>query len=170
MSELGDDIILLAARLGKILAGGGMSLTTVESCTGGGIAYAVTAVPGSSGWFRQGLVTYSNEIKHSLAGVDTEILERFGAVSRETVRQMAAGGLASAGADVAVAVSGIAGPDGGTAEKPVGTVWIACAARGELSSEKCFHFTGDRAAVREATIRQALIMAADMAEMLNNSN
>ncbi len=165
MSELSDDIILLAARLGKILAERHLSITTVESCTGGGIAYAVTAVPGSSGWFRQGFVTYCNEAKHTLAGVETEVLERCGAVSRETVRQMAGGGLRAAGADVSVAVSGIAGPDGGTSEKPVGTVWVACAAQ-DRSIEQCFHFSGDRNQVRRETVRQALLMAEKMANQL----
>lgn len=165
MSELSDDIILLAARLGKILAGRHLSITTVESCTGGGIACAITAVPGSSGWFRQGFVTYCNEAKHTLVGVETEVLENFGAVSRETVRQMAGGGLRAACADVSVAVSGIAGPDGGTPEKPVGTVWIACATK-DQHVEECFHFFGDRNQVRKETVRQALVMAENMASRL----
>ena len=150
-----DAEILEASRvLGKFLSDRNLTATTAESCTGGGIACAITAVSGSSGWFNQAYVTYSNGAKQKLVGVSAETLERHGAVSRETVREMAAGARKAAGADVAVSVSGIAGPTGGTAEKPVGLVWFGFAAGDSVITE-FRHFAGDRAAVR----RQAVLFA-----------
>lgn len=150
-----DAEILEASRvLGKFLSDRNLTATTAESCTGGGIACAITAVSGSSGWFNQAYVTYSNGAKQKLVGVSAETLERHGAVSRETVREMAAGARKAAGADVAVSVSGIAGPTGGTAEKPVGLVWFGFAAGDSVITE-FRHFAGDRASVR----RQAVLFA-----------
>ena len=150
-----DAEILEASRvLGKFLSDRNLTATTAESCTGGGIACAITAVSGSSGWFNQAYVTYSNGAKQNLVGVSAETLERHGAVSRETVREMAAGARKAAGADVAVSVSGIAGPTGGTAEKPVGSVWFGFAAGDSVITE-FRHFAGDRASVR----RQAVLFA-----------
>ena len=150
-----DAEILEASRvLGKFLSDRNLTATTAESCTGGGIACAITAVSGSSGWFNQAYVTYSNGAKQKLVGVSAETLERHGAVSRETVREMAAGARKAAGADVAVSVSGIAGPTGGTAEKPVGSVWVGFAAGDSVITE-FRHFAGDRASVR----RQAVLFA-----------
>ena len=150
-----DAEILEASRvLGKFLSDRNLTATTAESCTGGGIACAITAVSGSSGWFNQAYVTYSNGAKQKLVGVSAETLERHGAVSRETVREMAAGARKTAGADVAVSVSGIAGPTGGTAEKPVGSVWFGFAAGDSVITE-FRHFAGDRASVR----RQAVLFA-----------
>lgn len=150
-----DAEILEASRvLGKFLSDRNLTATTAESCTGGGIACAITAVSGSSGWFNQAYVTYSNGAKQKLVGVSAETLERHGAVSRETVREMAAGARKAAGADVAVSVSGIAGPTGGTAEKPVGSVWFGFAAGDSVITE-FRHFAGNRASVR----RQAVLFA-----------
>ncbi len=136
-------------------------MTTVESCTGGLVAAAITDVPGSSAWFEQGLVTYSNPAKQQLAGVATVIFEQHGAVSEACVRAMADGGLRRSGAQVAVAVSGIAGPDGAMPGKPVGTVWFAWALNHAISgdtqvSARCCQFDGDRQAVREQAVLMAL--------------
>ena len=117
----------LAEILGEALKKANLSVTTAESCTGGGIAYYITSVAGSSHWFGRGAVTYSNEAKSEMIGVRTETVKKYGAVSRETAAEMAEGALNSSKADLAIAVSGIAGPDGGTDLKPVGTVWLAMA-------------------------------------------
>ncbi len=147
----------LARRVGEALLDAGLMLVTAESCTGGWIAKVVTDVPGSSGWFTLGLVTYSNAAKRELLGVPAEVLERHGAVSEPVVRAMAAGALASCPrAGVGVAVSGIAGPAGGTPDKPVGTVWLAWARRGGAARACCERFGGDREAVRRQTVRAAL--------------
>ena len=134
-------------------------VATAESCTGGWIAKALTDVAGSSAVFGYGLVSYSNEAKESLLGVRHETLLASGAVSEATVREMAEGALRVSGADIAVAVSGIAGPDGGTPGKPVGTVWFAWCWRAEdrvaVSAERC-RFSGDRDAVRRHTVAHAL--------------
>ncbi len=133
----------------------GWWLSCAESCTGGGIAAALTEVSGSSAWFDRGFVTYSNRAKQEMLGVSLDTIERFGAVSRETAVEMARGALNYSEAQLSVAVTGIAGPGGGTAQKPVGTVWIAWAtAQGEDAVRE--HFSGGRAAVRAATIDAAL--------------
>ncbi|WP_041523629.1 CinA family protein [Gilvimarinus agarilyticus] len=138
----------LAAELGGYLREKGWQVSTAESCTGGGVASAITAIAGSSQWFETGFVTYANRAKTRLLGVTETSLTQEGAVSRTVVEQMALGAKAASGADLAVAVSGIAGPDGGTAEKPVGTVWFAWAdASGAVVSE-CYVYQGDRAQVR----------------------
>jgi nicotinamide-nucleotide amidase len=129
---------------------------TAESCTGGLIAGAITDISGSSGWFERGFVTYSNEAKIELLGVRPDTLSRFGAVSEETARAMVAGALERSRADVAVAVTGVAGPTGGTPEKPVGFVWLAWGVRGGAVEAVSRRFPGDRAAVREATVAVAL--------------
>jgi nicotinamide-nucleotide amidase len=120
-----DDLIKLAESLGEKLAEKGWRIATAESCTGGGVAAAITSVAGSSAWFGYGLVTYSNEAKQQLLGVDTPTIETYGAVSEQVVRLMAKGILSLSGADIGIAVSGIAGPGGGSSEKPVGGVWFA---------------------------------------------
>jgi len=140
---------------GILVARGGM-LTCAESCTGGGIAAAVTALVGSSQWFDRGFVTYSNQAKQDMLGVRPETLAKFGAVSEAVVREMVTGALAHSQAQVAVAVSGIAGPGGGTAEKPVGTVCLAWAEEGAEPIIRTEHFSGDRAAVRAQTVTCAL--------------
>lgn len=150
----------LARTLGEGLLARGWHVTAAESCTGGGIAAAITSVPGASSWFEGSVVSYANRIKRDWLGVAEEDLEKFGAVSEQVARQMASGALAAMDAHIAVAVSGIAGPDGGTEEKPVGTVWIAWAK--SVGQEpvairaQCFYFEGDRAAVQARTVAEAL--------------
>ena len=146
----------LASRLGPALLARQWSVATAESCTGGLIAGAITDVAGSSAWFDRGFVTYSNDAKIEMLGVSAETLDAHGAVSEATAREMALGALRNSAAAIAVAVTGIAGPAGGTAAKPVGLVCLAWARRDgpvEVSSE---HFAGDRAAIRAATVRKAL--------------
>lgn len=146
----------LAVALGEALAARGWYAATAESCTGGLIAGAITDVAGSSGWFDRGFVTYSNEAKVELLGVRPETLDAHGAVSEEVAREMAAGALARSRADLAVAVTGVAGPGGGTPRKPVGMVCFGYARRGEPPVSQTRHFPGDRAAVRAATVEVAL--------------
>jgi nicotinamide-nucleotide amidase len=134
----------------------GLMLVTAESCTGGWIAKVLTDLAGSSAWFEGGVVSYSNEVKMSLLGVRRETLERFGAVSEETVREMVSGALERFGAGAAVAVTGIAGPTGGSPEKPVGTVWVGWLRHGGETRSSLFHFAGDREAVRRQTVAAAL--------------
>ena len=158
MSTIPDDSALekrvraLAARLLEQ----GRRLATAESCTGGWIAKCCTDQPGSSAWFERGFVTYSDAAKHDALGVDAQVLQFAGAVSEAVARQMASGALAHSAADAALAVTGIAGPDGGSEEKPVGTVWFAWDVAGMVESE-CVVFAGDRDAVR----RQAVAFALD---------
>ena len=140
-----------------------LHVTTAESCTGGLIAGALVNVPGISEWFGEGYVTYSNEAKEKLLGVSRETLTTYGAVSAETAGEMARGAADAAGADVAVAVTGIAGPDGGTAEKPVGLVYMGCFCKGELCVEKHI-FAGDRAQVRAQSVQAALRLLKMMLE------
>ncbi|MCC8363577.1 CinA family protein [Lysobacter sp. A6] len=153
-----DDLALqtLSEQLGERLRLSRHMLVTAESCTGGWIAKAVTDIPGSSDWFDCGLAAYSYEAKQALLGVRPETLERFGAVSRETVLEMVSGALVHSGATLSVAVTGIAGPGGGTADKPVGTVWLAWKRRGGYPKAEVFHFDGDREAVRRQTVEAAL--------------
>jgi nicotinamide-nucleotide amidase len=131
-------------------------LATAESCTGGWVAQAVTAIAGSSAWFERGFVTYSNDAKHELLGVSTGTLQKFGAVSEETAREMARGALARSRAGVAVAVTGIAGPGGGSAAKPVGTVCFAWAGRRGLVRSEIRRFRGGRESVRRQSVIRAL--------------
>ncbi len=135
-------------------------MATAESCTGGGIAQALTAVAGSSAWFDAGFVTYSNQAKSRMLDVPAEVIVGHGAVSEAVVKAMVAGAVANSEASYAVAVSGVAGPGGGSPEKPVGTVWIAWGgfsdSEGEAIQAECFLFDGDREAVREQTIDMAL--------------
>lgn len=133
-----------------------LMLVTAESCTGGFIAKVLTDLPGSSAWFDAGVVTYSYEAKEALLGVNPRTLERTGAVSEETVLEMVSGALARFGAGAAVAVTGIAGPSGGTEGKPVGTVWIGWKRRGGYAQARLFHFQGDRDAIRRQTVAAAL--------------
>lgn len=146
----------LSRRLGEALRARGWKLVTAESCTGGWIAEVVTATAGSSAWFDRGYVTYSNESKCEMLEVAPITLEVHGAVSEATVREMVAGALAHSRADVAVAVSGIAGPDGGTPAKPVGTVCLGWGVYGEPPRVETRHFSGDREAVRRRTVIHAL--------------
>lgn len=133
-----------------------LKLVTAESCTGGGLSFCLTSIPGSSDWFERGLVTYSNLAKIELLDVNLTTLEKEGAVSEATAREMAQGALKKTAADIAIAITGIAGPDGGTPSKPVGTVWIALARRHAATQTLHCLFAGDRHAIRVATIRAAL--------------
>ena len=146
----------LAERLGTVAQAHHHSLATAESCTGGWIAKTLTDIAGSSAWFECGIAAYSYESKQALLGVRPETLEHHGAVSRETALEMVSGALVHSGATLAVAVTGIAGPSGGTADKPVGTVWIAWKRRGGYATAEIFHFGGDREAVRRQTVEAAL--------------
>ena len=145
----------LAGQLAALLQAQGRMLATAESCTGGMISAACTDLAGSSNWFERGFVTYSNEAKTELLGVDAALIAKHGAVSEEVARAMAAGAISRSRAQVSVAVTGVAGPTGGSAAKPVGTVWFGFALPGRLASE-VRRFDGDRAAVRSATVRHAL--------------
>lgn len=151
-----ENIPELAAEAGELLNGHQLLLVTAESCTGGAIAEAITDIPGSSGWFDRGFVSYSNEAKRDMLGVSARTLEAEGAVSKAVVLEMAKGAIEHSQGHVSVAVSGIAGPDGGTADKPVGTVWIAWGQKLGYAEASCFHFHGDRAAVRRQTVEAAL--------------
>ncbi len=155
-SESDDSLDALLDRLAAHLKRDGLMLVTVESCTGGGIAAAATSRPGSSDWFDRGWVTYGNSAKSDLVGVDPVLIHQHGAVSEPVARAMVRGAMQRVDANrVAVAVTGIAGPDGGSDEKPVGTVFIAWASGADEHVERC-HFAGDRAAVRDASVRRAL--------------
>lgn len=147
--------IQLAQQLGQTLQQKGWQVTCAESCTGGGIGYAITSISGSSSWFKSGFITYSNQAKQKLIGVLPSTLQRYGAVSAQTVEEMARGAAQVAGAQLALAVSGIAGPDGGSPQKPVGTVWFGFAAGGKLYSEQHL-FPGDRQQIRAAAVDYAL--------------
>jgi len=148
----------LAMALGRLLDARGIKVTAAESCTGGGIASAITSVPGSSRWFEQAFVCYSNTAKEQL-GVSPSILREHGAVSEACVRALLAAALERSGADVGVAVSGIAGPDGGTLDKPVGTVYFAWG--GSRIEARRFQFPGDRASVRSQSVDKALELLID---------
>lgn len=159
-----SDVLTLAQTLGATLVARGWMLATAESCTGGGIAAAVTEIGGSSAWFDRGFVTYSNAAKMDLLGVPAATLEAHGAVSRATAMAMAAGALARSAAQVAVAVTGVAGPTGGSAEKPVGTIWFGYAVTGEAPGACLRRFEGDRSAVRAQTVARALADLIGLAE------
>jgi nicotinamide-nucleotide amidase len=147
----------LAEQIAVEFSRRGATLVTAESCSGGWIAKTLTDIAGSSSWFECGVVAYSYEAKEALLGVRPETLEEHGAVSRETAIEMVSGALARYGATVAVAVTGIAGPSGGTADKPVGTVWVSWKRRGGYAQAELFHFDGDRDAVRRQTVAAALV-------------
>ena len=150
-----DPISQLAAELGHQLQTLNAQVTTAESCTGGGIAEAITRIAGSSAWFEAGFVTYSNQQKTRQLNVPPALFTQVGAVSREVVEAMVRGAQAQSSARFAVAVSGVAGPGGGSVDKPVGTVWLAWGVGSEVSAE-CRHFPGDRDDVRRQTVEAAL--------------
>jgi len=150
-----DRITVLADQIGQALRTAGATVATAESCTGGGIAEAITRIAGSSAWFERGWVTYSNKAKAVELGVTPDVIRAEGAVSEGVVRAMADGARVRAGVTWAVAVSGVAGPDGGSPDKPVGTVWLAWAGPDGVVAERYF-FPGGRAAVRQQTVEKAL--------------
>ncbi|WP_145135841.1 CinA family protein [Roseomonas gilardii] len=153
---LPEETMAQAARLLERLQARGLTLATAESCTGGLIAAALTAIPGSSATVLAGFVTYSNEAKTAMLGVPAGVIASVGAVSEETARAMAEGALERSGADLAVSVTGIAGPGGAVPGKPVGTVWFGLARRGRPVRALRQVFPGDRTAVRAATVAEAL--------------
>ena len=157
MSDLSNSQTLttITQQLGEMLCKKNAKLTTAESCTGGGISEAITAVPGSSQWFEFGFVTYANTAKQKLLGVSKETLDKQGAVSEQVVMELAQGALLQSGADYAIAVSGVAGPDGGTKDKPVGTVWVCWHTPTESWAQKLM-LSGDRQTVRTAAIKKSL--------------
>ncbi|HET7267899.1 MAG TPA: CinA family protein [Oleiagrimonas sp.] len=150
------DLDVLAMEVADAAMARHQMVVTAESCTGGWIAKALTDLAGSSAWFDAGVVAYSYEAKEALLGVNPRTLEREGAVSETVVLEMVSGALAHLGAGAAVAVTGIAGPGGGTEDKPVGTVWIGWKCRGGYAHAKLFQFDGDRDAVRRQTVAAAL--------------
>ncbi|MEW6765567.1 MAG: CinA family protein [Pseudomonadota bacterium] len=150
-----DQIADLALRLGTVLGERGLRLAAAESCTGGWLSKALTDVPGSSGWFDRGFITYSNAAKQDMLGVSEAILHTHGAVSEAAVRAMAEGALVNSLADISVAISGIAGPGGATPDKPVGTVWMAWARRGDIARSRHLVYSGDREAVRAQAVMTA---------------
>ena len=154
----------LATRLAELFLHGGMKLVSAESCTGGGLAHAVTAVAGSSRWFERGFVTYSNDSKRELLGVSAETLQEFGAVSEPTAVAMAVGALQHSHGDISVAITGIAGPDGGSEDKPVGTVCLGWARRRGGTRSAQVLLTGDRDAIRDQSVAMALQGLLDMVE------
>jgi nicotinamide-nucleotide amidase len=151
-----DTLAKLAALVGARLKARGAMLATAESCTGGWVAQAVTSVSGSSDWFERGFVTYSNAAKREMLGVRAETLDRFGAVSEETAREMALGALAASRAQVAVAITGVAGPSGGTPAKPVGMVCLAWASKAGEVATVTKQFVGNREEVRRQSVICAL--------------
>ena len=152
----------LAERLGQSLKAKGHKIATAESCTGGWIAQAITEIPGSSAWFDGGFVTYSNNAKVQMLGVNPKTLEEYGAVSAEVAKQMAAGALANSEADWAVAVTGIAGPDGGSEAKPVGTVYVAWQGKNGGVKVERLQLSGDRHQIRKQAVENAMEGVFDM--------
>jgi nicotinamide-nucleotide amidase len=151
-----DDVARLARTLGRACKRRGVDVATAESCTGGGVATAITNIPGSSQWFERGFVTYTNVAKKEMLGVSQDTLRKHGAVSEEVAREMAAGALKRSHANVSVSVTGIAGPTGGSREKPVGLVWFAWGVRGGAIQARRFRFDGGRLAVRLQSVAVAL--------------
>ena len=151
-----DHLHQLSQRLGEQLLQRNWRIATAESCTGGGVAAAITAIPGSSAWFEYGIVSYANTAKEKLLGVSSKTLAREGAVSEAVVVEMARGVLALSGADIAVAISGVAGPSGGSAEKPVGTVWFAWVMKNGKIKTELQHIEGDRNEVQMQAVICAL--------------
>jgi len=156
MNDTQTSLADIVRDLGRILKEKKEMLATAESCTGGWVGEVITAVPGTSHWYDRGFITYSNVAKREMLGVSTDTLTRFGAVSEQTARAMAEGAVNNSQARVALAITGIAGPEGGTAEKPVGYVCFAWAGRQRETLSECVRFDGDRRQVREQSVRHAL--------------
>jgi nicotinamide-nucleotide amidase len=157
MARVSDDELLQMAHLvGQKLHARGWMLSTAESCTGGWVAQVITAIPGSSAWFDRGFITYSNQAKQEMLGVNAATLEQYGAVSEETVREMATGALAKSAAQISVSISGIAGPGGGMPKKPVGTVCIGWAMGDAAPLSTTCRLSGDREEVRSRAVAAAL--------------
>ncbi|MFA5371817.1 MAG: nicotinamide-nucleotide amidohydrolase family protein [Sideroxydans sp.] len=153
---------ILAAQVGGALKAHGLMLATAESCTGGGVAQAITGIAGSSAWFERGFITYSNLSKQQMLGVAEATLITYGAVSEATVRAMVAGALRHSEAQVALAVSGVAGPDGGTPDKPVGTVWFAWGLKNGMTFARLHQLQGGRDKVRAQAVHIALLGVSEL--------
>lgn len=151
------ELIMLADHLGHALKQAGYSVATAESCTGGWLGEVLTSIPGSSIWYERGFITYSNMAKREMLGVKTDLLTRYGAVSEPTARAMAEGALAHSHAELTVAITGVAGPGGGTPEKPVGMVCFAWAMRKNPARSTTERFSGDREAIRRQAVKTALL-------------
>ncbi len=160
--NLTEDILSASNRLAEQLNANHASVTTVESCTGGLVSAAITSLSGSSAYYPGGFVTYSNLLKHELVGVSIDTLEQYGAVSPQTAIEMARGGQARIGADFAISITGIAGPSGGSGDKPVGTVWICVSGPQSQTDCRGFRFSGDRDQIRCRSCISALEMAIQM--------
>lgn len=156
MTGIDAEIDALVVRVGQLLIAREARLTTAESCTGGFLAKSLTDLPGSSAWFEYGFVAYGNHAKETMLGLNPELLERCGAVSREVCEAMAMAARVISGADISVAITGIAGPEGGSEDKPVGTVWLAWVGPGRRATCRMDQFNGDRAEVRRLTVLAAL--------------
>ncbi|WP_165475074.1 RNA 2',3'-cyclic phosphodiesterase [Legionella yabuuchiae] len=152
----GSVIYELAEELGEVLSARKIRCAVAESCTGGSLAGTITSIPGSSAWFDRGYITYSNLSKTEMLGVPDRILRTHGAVSEETARAMAEGVISHSDVEVSVAITGIAGPGGGSADKPIGTVWIAWAGDMQPTYSQCYHFVGNRPAIRHQAVQTAL--------------
>ncbi|WP_076589510.1 CinA family protein [Vibrio ostreicida] len=148
--------MILNEQLGNLMQSQALMLTTAESCTGGGVSTAITEVAGSSAWFDRAFITYSNEAKMDMLGVNPETLTRHGAVSEQTVEEMVKGALDNSKANIGISVSGIAGPGGGTEEKPIGTVFLAWADEKGWLKTCCYRFKGNRAQIRQQAVEAAL--------------
>lgn len=159
----------LAEEVVELLKMDELTVTTAESCTGGLVAARLVDVPGVSEVFKQGFITYSNKAKRKLLNVKKTTLKEFGAVSEKTAREMAKGAILASGADAAIATTGIAGPDGGTEEKPVGLVYIGVSVRGQMYVEE-YHFEGERSEVRESTVQAALALLKKGLEETNGND
>jgi nicotinamide-nucleotide amidase len=164
MMLVNRDIENLAIKIGSGLKSHGLMLATAESCTGGAVASAITDIAGSSVWFERGFITYSDEAKREMLGVALDTLTRYGAVSEAVVREMVAGALCHSHAQVVLAVSGIAGPAGGTPDKPVGTVWFAWGVKGRQCVVRLHHLSGNRAEIR---MRSVCIAFQGVLDLLN---
>jgi nicotinamide-nucleotide amidase len=151
-----DDLYHIATEFGNALFQRGLTVSTAESCTGGGIAYALTEIPGSSAWFTYGWVTYSNQSKQDLLGIPGKLIEQYGAVSEPVVKAMAEGALLRSRTDFSIAVTGIAGPSGGTTEKPVGTIWLAWSSKSQPTVTERLSLLGNRFEIRQQTIFYAI--------------
>ena len=160
---------IVAVKIGEALKSHELMLATAESCTGGGVAQAITDVAGSSTWFERGFVTYSNLSKQQMLGVSEATLIQRGAVSEATVREMVAGALANSTAQVALAVSGIAGPNGGTPDKPVGTVWFAWGVKNGVTLARVHHLAGNRSEIRTLAVHIALQGVQDLLGQLSET-
>lgn len=167
LDQLQEKIYIEASKLGQVLASKKIISCTAESCTGGLISGAITEISGSSGWFDRAFITYTNEAKHEMLDVRCETIDKYGAVSEETVREMSLGAIKNSKASLAVAVSGIAGPTGGSIDKPVGTVWLSWAVKDKVEQTFKASFQGDRKAVRLQTVLLALTQMRLIAEKQN---